>query len=113
MLQVAARAGGALAGIFAHRGGEPVFEVGIEPVLRLARLQIEKAENQRTGETEQRRRKRDTHAAERSGQTFLQGVEQGAGVAADLQTVDHLADRTYGFDQAPEGAEQTEKHQKA
>src|SRR4030081_3187497 len=50
----AARGGAALAGIAAPRGGPPVFEVGIEPVLGLARLQIEKAEDQRTGEAEQR-----------------------------------------------------------
>ena len=104
---------GGLAGIFAHRGGEPVFEVGIEPVLRLARLQVEKAEDQRAGEAEQRGRKRNAHAAERRGEAFLQGVEQRAGVAADLQPVDHLADRADGFDQAPEGAEQPEEHQQA
>src|SRR5689334_3969255 len=38
-------AGHPLAAILAHRGGEPVFEVGVEAVLRLARLQIEKAED--------------------------------------------------------------------
>ena len=37
-----------------HRGGEPVFQIGIEAVLRLAGLQIEKAENQRAGKPEQR-----------------------------------------------------------
>ena len=42
MLQFAADAGSAIA-IFAHGGGEPVFEVGVEAVLRLARLQVEKA----------------------------------------------------------------------
>ena len=45
----------AFAGIFAHRGGEPVFEVGIEAVLRLARLQVEEAQDQRAGKAEQRR----------------------------------------------------------
>ena len=64
-----------LAGIFAHRGGEPVLEVGIEPVLRLARLQVEKAEDQRAGEAEQRGRERNAHAAKRRGQTLLEGVE--------------------------------------
>src|SRR5260221_2164397 len=54
-LKFAARARSALAGISTHGGGEPVFEVGIEAVLRLARLQIEKAEDQRTGKSEQRR----------------------------------------------------------
>ncbi len=107
------RAAGAFAGIFAHGGGEPVFEVGIEAVLRLARLQVEEAEDQRSGEAEQRGRERNAHAAERRGQAFLQRVEQRAGVAADLQPVDHLADRADGFDQAPEGAEQAEEHQQA
>ena len=114
-LQVAAAArdGRAVAGIFAHRGGEPVLEVGIEAVLRLARLQIEEAENQRAGKAEQRGRERNAHAAERGGEALLERIEQGPGVAADLETVDHLADRADGLDQAPEGAEQAEKDQEA
>src|SRR5262249_61930616 len=51
-LQVAA--GALAAAVFANGGGEPVFEIGVEAVLRLARLQIEKAEDQRTGESAQR-----------------------------------------------------------
>ena len=35
-----------LRGYIAHRGGQPVLEVGIEAVLGLARLQIEEAEDQ-------------------------------------------------------------------
>src|SRR5215831_2921724 len=35
-----------------HRGGEPVFEIGIEAVLCLTGLEIEKSEHQRSGETE-------------------------------------------------------------
>ena len=112
MLQFAAEAGSAIA-IFAHGGGEPVLEVGVEAVLRLARLQVEKAQDQRAGEAEQRRRERNAHAAERRGQPVFQGVEQGAGIAADLQAFDHLADGADGFDQAPEGAEQAEKDQQA
>src|SRR3569833_604575 len=52
--QFAAAASGAdaVAAIFAYRGGEPVLEIGVEAVLRLARLQIEEAEAQRAGETE-------------------------------------------------------------
>src|SRR5882672_9937855 len=53
-LKLAAGARGALAGISAHGGGEPVFEIGIEAVLGLARLQVEKAQDQRSGEAEQR-----------------------------------------------------------
>ena len=112
MLQFAGDAGSAVA-IFAYGGGEPVLEVGVEAVLRLARLQVEKAQDQGAGEAEQRGRERNAHAAKRRGQPVLQGVEQGAGIAADLQAVDHLADGTYGFDQAPEGAEQAEKDQQA
>ena len=76
-----------------HRGGEPVFEIGVEAVLRLAGLQIEKAEDQRAGEPEQRRRERNAHAAERRGQAFLERVEHRVGVAADLEAVDDGADR--------------------
>ena len=36
-----------------------------------------------------------------------------AGIAADLQALDHLADRADGLDQAPEGAEQAEEDQQA
>src|SRR4029077_2412822 len=43
-----------LAGIVAYRGSQPVFELGVEAVLRLARLQVEKAEDQRTRKTKQR-----------------------------------------------------------
>src|SRR5215210_9366053 len=88
--------------ILADRGGEPVFEVGIEAVLRLARLQIEKSQNQRTGETKQRGRKRNAHAAERCGKSFLEGVEQCPRIAADFQALNYLADRANGFDQPPE-----------
>src|SRR4029079_10637709 len=72
-------AASAVAVTFAHRGGEPVFEVGIEAILRLARLQVEKAQDQRTREAKQRRRERNAHAAEWGGQSLFQGVEQGAG----------------------------------
>src|SRR5258708_34534438 len=35
-----------------YRGSEPVFEIGVEPVLCLTGLQIEKSEHKRSGETE-------------------------------------------------------------
>ena len=38
----------------AHGGGKPVLEIGVKAVLRLTRLQIEKAEDKRAGEAEQR-----------------------------------------------------------
>ena len=61
-LQVARHGGGergnsrrlALDAEIAHRGGEPILELGIEAVLRLTRLQIEKAEHQRPRQSEQR-----------------------------------------------------------
>ena len=53
-----------------HRGRQPVFELGVEAVLRLARLQVEEAEHQRAGEAEQRGRERDAHAAERRGEAL-------------------------------------------
>ena len=71
-----------LAGVVVDRGREPVFELGVEAVLRLARLQIEEAEHQRAGEAEQRGRERDAHAGERRGEAFAQRVEHRAGVAA-------------------------------
>ena len=39
-------------GVVVDRSGEPVFEFGVEPVLGSTRLQIEKAEHQRTGKAE-------------------------------------------------------------
>ena len=59
----------------AHGGREPVLEVGVEAVLRLAGLQIEEAEHQRAGETEQRGRKRNAHAGERRGEAVAQRIE--------------------------------------
>ena len=97
----------------AHGGREPVLEIGVEAVLRLAGLQVEEAEHQRAGEAEQRGRERNAHAAERRGEALLQRVEDRAGVAADLEAVDHVADRADGLDQAPEGAEQAEEDQQA
>ena len=96
-----------------HGGREPVFQFGVEAVLRLARLQIEEAEHQRAGKAEQRGRERNAHAAERRGEAFAQRVEHGAGVAADLEVLDDVADRADGLDQAPERAEQAEEDQQA
>ena len=53
--QVPGDGGDQLSGALHGRsGGEPVFEVGIEALLRLARLQVEKAQDQRAGKAEQR-----------------------------------------------------------
>ena len=96
-----------------HGGREPVFEVGVEAVLRLARLQIEEAQDQRAGKAEQRGRERDAHAAERRGEPLAQGFENRSRIASGLQRFHHLADRADGLDQAPEGAEQAEEDQQA
>ena len=55
--------------------GEEIFEFGVEAVLRLARLQIEKAENERTGKAEQRGGEGYAHAGDRRGEAGLQIVE--------------------------------------
>src|SRR5262249_52427455 len=68
------------AAIFAHRRGQPVLEIGVEAVLRLARLQVEKTKHQRTRKAEQRGRERNAHAAERRGEPVLEPVEQRAGI---------------------------------
>src|SRR5262245_51262131 len=93
----------------AHGARQPVFEVGVKAVLRLPRLEVEEAEHQRAREAEERRRERDAHAAERSGKSALQILENRAGVPAHLQRLNNLADRTHGFEQPPEGAEQAEE----
>ncbi len=43
---------GGRAAEIAHRGREPVLQIRVEPVLGLAGLQVEKAQDQRSGETE-------------------------------------------------------------
>ena len=47
------------------------------------------------------------------GEALLEGVEDGGGVAARLEGVDHVADRADGLDQAPERAEQPEEDEQA
>ncbi len=97
----------------AHRGRKPVFEIRIETILRLARLQIEEAEHERAGKAEQRRGKGDAHAAERRGKTAFQILEDRAGIAADLERLNDLADRADRIEQSPEGAEQSEEDEEA
>ena len=50
---------------------QPVLEVVVEHVLRLAGLEVEEAEDQRAGEAEQRGREGGAHAAERLGEAGL------------------------------------------
>jgi len=59
----------------AHGSGEPILEFGIEAVLRLAGLQVEETEHERAGKSEQRRRERDSDAAERRGEPFFERFE--------------------------------------
>src|SRR5215467_5934298 len=94
-------------------GGEPILELGIEAVLRLTGLQVEETEHERAGESKQRRRERDSDAAERRGESLLERLEYGAGIATGLEAVDHVADRAHGLDQAPKRAEQAEEHEQA
>src|SRR6202040_2307176 len=62
-------------GVVVDRGGEPVFGIGVEPFLGSTRLQIEKAGHQRTGKAEQRRRKRNSHAAKGGSKTPEERIE--------------------------------------
>ena len=95
-------------------GGQPVLEIDVEAVLRLRRLEIEEAEDQRSGEAEQRGREGQAHALERRLQALLQLVEQCGGLGRrHVQPLDGAADRLHGFEQAPEGAEQAEEDQEA
>ena len=92
---------------------QPVLELVVEAVLRVAGLQVEEADHQRTGEAEERGREARRHAAERRVQLRFQRLEHGNGIAADAQVSDDLADGTDGGEQTPEGAEQAQEDQEA
>ena len=80
----------------------------------VARLQLQEAQHQRAGETQQRGRERRAHAAQRRGEAVLQLVEHGDAVGRlGVERADGLAHRLDGIEQAPEGAEQAEEHQQA
>ena len=91
--------------------GEKLLELGIEPILRLAGLEIEKAENQGTREAEQRGGERNAHAGDRRGQALLEVVEHGRRVDPGLHAVDDAGDRVDRLQQTPERAEQPEEDQ--
>ena len=95
------------------RRGQPVLEVGVEAVLRLSRLQVEKAQHERSGQAEQGGREGDAHAAERRGEAGLHRVEHRGRFRPYFQRSDHPADRAHRFQEAPEGAEQAEEDQQA
>ncbi len=95
-------------------GSHPVFEIGIEGVLRLAGLEVEKAQDQRAGKAEQGGREGGAHAAQRRGETFLEvGKERACIRRGHIERVDDAGDRAHGFQQAVEGAHQAQEHQQA
>ena len=92
---------------------QPIFEVIVESILRLSRLQVEETEDKRTREPEEGRRERRAHTGERALEATLEVAEDGRQVAAgDRQAADDVANRTDGAKQAPEGAEETEEDEK-
>ena len=110
----------ALAVAAQHAGGEagkarqPVLQLVVEAILRLARLEIEEAQHERAGEAEHRGGKGGRHAGKRTGQAAFQLVENGVDVAAaDAHALDHIGNGAHRLEQAPEGAEQAEEdHQR-
>ena len=69
--------------------GEPVLELGVEPALGLAGLEVEEAEDERAGKAEERGRERQAHAAASgAGEAALQLVEQGAGPGPGAHRLD-------------------------
>ena len=94
-----------------HVAGEKLLEFGIEPILRLPRLEIEKAEDERTRKPEQRGGERDAHARDRGRKAGLERVEHARRVDPGLHAVDDAGDRMHRLQEPPEGAEQPEEHQ--
>ena len=86
--------------------GEKLLEFGIESVLRLTGLEIEKAENQGTRQAEQGGGERDAHAGDRRGQSLLKIVEHGRVANAGLHAVDDASDRVDRLQQPPKRAQQ-------
>jgi hypothetical protein len=60
----------------------PLLELVVEAVLRLAGLEIEETQDQRSGKTKERGGKGRAHACERPGKAHLQVVEDGDHVLA-------------------------------
>ena len=92
--------------------GEKLLELGIESILRLARLEVEEAEDQRAGEAEQRRGERHAHAGDRRGEAGLEVVEHGRRIDPGLHAVDDAGDRMDRLEKAPERAKQAKENQK-
>src|SRR5690606_24418322 len=92
---------------------KPFLELVVEAVMRVARLQIEKAEDERSAKSHERCRKGGAHAAQGSGKTCLQLLEHEHAVGAfGVQRIDRVANGVDRVEQAPERAEQPKEDQK-
>ena len=76
----------------------------------MAGLQVEKADHQRAGQTEQRGGETGRHATQRQFQLLLEGAEHAQGIVAHVQRADDVGHRPDGDQQTPEGAEQAEEN---
>ena len=97
----------------ASHAGQPFLEFTVETVLGVSRLQVEKADDQRTAETKQRGRKAGGHAAQGNLDVFLERGEHGHRVGADTEGADDIGDGANGDEQAPEGTQQPQEDGKA
>ena len=80
---------------FVDGSRQPILKVGVEAVLCLARLEVEKPENERAGKAEQRGREGRAHAAELALEPAHQPLEHVARLLPLLrrQRADRLDDR--------------------
>ena len=86
---------------------QPFLQLVVEAVVCMARLQIEKAEDERSGKAEEGGGEGGAHALQRCGEPVLQLLEHHHAVAGlGIERVDGRADRLHGLEQAPECAEQ-------
>ncbi len=76
-------------------------------------LEIEKTEHQRASEAEQRGGEGNAHAGDWRREPVFEIIEHDGGVGAGLHRLDDAADRSDGFKQAPERAEQAKKNEQA
>ena len=108
------QAGHGITGREAGEAGEPFFHLVVKRVLRLGRLEVEKAEHEGSGKTEQRRAERRAHAFHRGSEPCLQFIEDAGdiAIAADRKIGNDGAHRIDRFQEAPERPEQAEKDQK-
>ncbi len=93
---------------------KPFFQLVIEPVLCPARLQIQKAEDERAGKAEERGREGRRHAGKRRRQALLQRAQHVGRIAgAHAQRLNDRTDRADGSEKAPERSEEAEEDQQA